>query len=110
MLKVFLPNCTQELPDYFKQVFMTWSEVSHSPQPNNVHDAKAQLIWNNQLIKINRESVFHKAPFEAGVIRLNDLYYENNTLMPFRHFVDKGVEAAAFPKWMSSGQGMEKPH
>ena len=62
-----------ELPDYYKQFLVTWSEITHSPQPNNVHDAKAQLTWNNRFIKINRESVFHKALFESGVIRLNDL-------------------------------------
>ena len=78
-----------ELPDHYKQVLVTWSEISHSPQPNNMHDAKAQFIWNNRFIKINRKSVFHKALFEAGIIRLNELYYENNTLKPFQHCVDK---------------------
>ena len=90
-----------ELPDYYKQVLVTWSEITHSPQPTNVHDAKAQLIWKNRFIKINRESVPYKALFEAGVFRLNDLHYENNTLKPFQHWVDKGVEASSFLKWMS---------
>ena len=74
-----------ELPDYYKQVLVTWPEISHSFQPNKVHDAKAQLIWNNRFIKINWESVFYKALFEARVIRLNDLYHENKTLKPFQH-------------------------
>ena len=27
-----------ELPDYYKQFLVTWSEITHSPQPNNVHN------------------------------------------------------------------------
>lgn len=44
-----------ELPDYYKQVFGTWSEISQRSAPENVQDIKEQLIWNNRLIKTNKK-------------------------------------------------------
>ena len=90
-----------ELPDYYKEVLGIWSEISHSSTPENVRGIKEQLIWNNRFIKIIKKRVFYKRLFEAGAIRVSDLFFGNNTLDPFQYWVDKRVKACLFFKWMS---------
>ena len=66
-----------------------------------MQDIKEQLMWNNRFIKINKKSVFYKRLFEAGAIRVSDLFFDNNTLKPFQYWVDKGVKACFFFEWRS---------
>ena len=48
-----------------------------------------EIIWNNRKILINGKSVFYKRWFDHNIIRIQDLYQEDDKFLSFKRFCDK---------------------
>ena len=67
------------LPDFYKECISTWSSLSED-NPSSLSDIVNQVLWNNRFICIDSRSVYSKKLFDAGLIKIGNLYDENGKL------------------------------
>ena len=85
------------LPDFYTECVSTWSSLSED-NPSSLSDIVNQVLWNNRFICIDSRSVYSKKLFDAGLIKIGNLYDENgefkldkepwrSSLSPVDHFL-----------------------
>ena len=67
------------LPDFYKECISTWSSLNED-NPSSLSDIVNQVLWNNRFICIDSRSVYSKKLFDAGLIKIGNLYDENGEL------------------------------
>ena len=72
---------------FYKDILYTWQTINqHTPE--NKAQVLNEILWNNRFIKIEKFSVYYQSWHKAGVIRVKDIFCENNFL-PFSDFCRK---------------------
>lgn len=74
-----------------------WSEFR---KDNAVETNWHYLIWNNQEIRINDRTVFHKGYFNHGIQRVGDLRFDLNNIDSY-DLLAKHIEKTNFLEWTS---------
>lgn len=85
------------LPDFYTECVSIWSSLSED-NPSSLSDIVNQVLWNNRFICIDSRSVYSKKLFDAGLIKIGNLYDENgefkldkepwrSSLSPVDHFL-----------------------
>jgi hypothetical protein len=60
-----------------------------------------QYIWFNKNIKINKKSIYWENFFKLGIHFVQDLYDEQNKILPFNFWKAKGLLQLEYIKWHS---------
>ena len=100
----FLFNCnfdltkfSKALPDFYKECTLTWSSLNEY-NPASLSDIVNQVLRNNRFICVDSRSVYNAKLFDAGLIKIGNLYDENgeiesdkepwrSSLSPVDHFL-----------------------
>jgi hypothetical protein len=83
------------LPKHYRKVLTLLCNYG-----NTMPIRKSNLIWYNKNICIHGKSLFYQDFHEAGAWYVKDLYQDDNTPVPFKTWVDRGVKAQQLIKWM----------
>ena len=71
------------IPQFYINIFNSYVELNSNDRvPGTVEEIGNQVIWNNSHILINRKSVFYQQFFEAGIVKVGDLF-DKNGVKPF---------------------------
>ena len=111
----FTPSCLPcKLPIFYKECLEAWSDF------NGNHDIIAtkqgvlnEIIWNNQNLLINKQSIYMKRIKEAGFLKLGDILSNGSKLKSWDAFREKnlslsdylllqGIFSAIPPNWKLS--------
>ena len=64
---------------FYEDILHTWQTINqHTPESKE--QILNEILWNNRFIKIEKFSVYYQSWHIAGVIRVNDIFCENNFL------------------------------
>ena len=97
--KNFLFHCNYLAKDlivsnrFISDVCAAWSKYSFR---NPVENYENEIIWNNSMIRIDNEIVFYDYMYAKGVLRVKDLYDNNQRPLSFGSFKEK-YSLGAFP-------------
>ena len=70
-----LTKLSKALPDFYKECALTWSSLNeYSPSIVN------QVLRNNKFICVDSRSVYNAKLFDAGLIKIGNLYDENGEI------------------------------
>ena len=86
------------LPSLDKQCFGAWSEVN-AKTPSLLHEIANEVIWNNKLLRINKESVYRRDIADLGFIRICDLFSTTENLNPEQGFFVMGLINSMPARW-----------
>ena len=79
-------NC---LPNFYANIIKTWFKTKQVYQTSEVimvRDIGNEIIWNNEAIKLNNETLFMKRWVKAGYIRICQLFDRNGTFLSLHEF------------------------
>ena len=65
---------------FWKSVLVAWSEYNYNV-PESSEEIVNQIIWYNSHIKIGNKLVFYQEAYNAGVLYVKDLIYQNRLMM-----------------------------
>ena len=68
------------LPDFYKECVLTWTPFSEF-NPSTLSDIVYQVLWNNRFICVDSRSVYNAKLFNAGLIKIGNLYDENGEII-----------------------------
>ena len=72
--------------NFWVDVLKIWNELNYQ-EPKNKAQVMNQMIWFNSHIKISKKPVFYKKWYEAGVVRISDLWNnDSNQWMSYDDF------------------------
>ena len=83
----FLLECNYDLKclkvsipiKFYEDILHTWQTINqHTPESKE--QILNEILWNNRFIKIEKFSVYYQSWHMARVIRVNDIFCENNFL------------------------------
>ena len=66
------------LPDFYKECVLTWSSMMNEYKPSSLSDIV--VLWNNRFICVDSRSVYNEKLFDAGLIKIGNLYDENGEI------------------------------
>ena len=72
---------------FYKDVLHTWQSINQHI-PENKEQILNLTLWNNRFIKIKKFSTYYQSWHKAAVIRIKDIFCENNFLT-FNNFCHK---------------------
>ena len=79
----------ENLPKFYRDTISHWQKIN-STNPKTKGDALNQTIWNNQIIRVNKLSVFSLVWKKVDIDNLSCLFdNEGNTLTTFTTFMQK---------------------
>ena len=92
-----LTKLSKALPDFYKECALTWSSLNEY-SPSSLSDIVNQVLRNNRFICVDTRSVYNAKLFDAGLIKIGNLYDENgeiksdkepwrSSLSPVDHFL-----------------------
>ena len=82
-----------KVPVFYQELLETWGKQKLK--------VNKEFIWNNKLILIDNYSVFYKKFLTAGIWFIQDLYDNNNQVLPFNHWLKRGLDQKDFLLWRS---------
>ena len=80
------------ISQFYKQMILKFQSTFHS-SIRNQRDARAQVIWYNEDVKIGDKVIFIKRLYDAGLVILNDIISRNGRLLNFPEFKRKYPQA-----------------
>ena len=98
-----------KLPIFYKECLEAWSDFKSCTSVTR-QDILSEIIWNNQNLLINKQSIFNKKIKEAGFVHLGDILSNDGKLKNWDVFEEKnlsmsdyslllGVFSAIPPEW-----------
>ena len=73
----FLPD---NFPIFYKQILQYWFEL-YSVQPKTVSDIKAECLWFNKFILIDKQPFYYKKAHDNGLCYISDLFDGNGRFL-----------------------------
>ena len=64
---------------FYKDVLHNWQTINQHI-PENKEQILNEILWNNRFIKIKKFSIYYQSWHKAGVIKIKDIFCENNFL------------------------------
>ena len=84
------------LPSFYKQCFDAWSEVT-GKMPGSLPEIANEVIWNNNLLCIDKKSVYRRDIAELGFLKICDLFSTEKVLNPEQDFFIMGILTLCLP-------------
>ena len=81
-------------PTFYYKVLEIWSRVGESSEK------KSTFLWYDKALLINGKSFFYQDFYEAGITHIQDLFKTDGTVIPFSHWINKGVSKSNMIKWV----------
>ena len=66
-----------------------------------VENSRENVIWYNGKVTVDKNMVYHRDFYEAGIIYLSDLIDKDGNPFPFKRLVDKGLTRGSWLRWLS---------
>ena len=82
------------ISSFYREVLAEWFKYSNT----STFD-KDQLIWYNKNILIHRRPIFYQDFLDVGIKFISDLYDENDCIVPFTVWENKGLKNTHYLKW-----------
>ena len=71
---------SQEMPDFYRQLFKFWFEL-HSRPPDNANEVLNESLFNNKALLINKKPFFNKSWQLGGVKKIHDIIDNNGKFL-----------------------------
>ena len=84
-----------KLPIFYKECLEAWSDFK-SCTPVTRQDISNEIIWNNQKLLINKQSMFNKKIKEAGFVHLANILSNDGKLKNWDVFEEKNLSLSEF--------------
>ena len=102
-------NLPSKLPIFYKECLEAWSDFN-AHTPTTKQEVLNEIIWNNQNLLINKQSIYNKKIKDAGFVKLSDILSNNSKLKSWEFFRKNnlslsdyllllGVFSAIPPRW-----------
>jgi hypothetical protein len=74
--------------EFLKHVLEAWCKVHFTPMEDlsDLEQCRAQIIWFNSHIRVNRQPIFYRQWFEKNVLYVNDLLDESGEMRNLEYF------------------------
>ena len=86
---------TLQLPIFYKESLEAWSHFK-SCTPVTRQDILNEIIWNNQNLLINKQSIFNKKIKEAGFVHLGNILSNDGKLKNWDVFEEKNLSLSDY--------------
>ena len=99
MILVFisLGTCSQRLPIFYKECLEAWSDFNGNHDIiATKQDASNKIVWNNQNLLINKQSIYNKRIKEAGFLKLGDILSNGSKLKSWDAFREKNLSLSDY--------------
>ena len=73
---------------FWPEVLCAWAKLHYRPLLT-AWEAYDEIIWYNSCILVNNKPLWNQKAFNAGLIRVSDLFNENLHLLNYESFTDK---------------------
>ena len=74
---------SNHIPQFYINILNAYTELnSKHGEPDTVEEIRNQVIWNNSKVLINTKSVFYQQFYQAGIVKIGDLF-DINCIRPF---------------------------
>ena len=86
----WLKKCN-EIPLFYLNMFKEWLKLSTTKIPKNY------FLWYNQ--NLSSKPLFYSEFWKSGIKYAHDLFYSTSHVIPFEHWVQRGVSKGSWLKW-----------
>jgi hypothetical protein len=83
------------VPKFYIDALKTWS-IHVTP-----NTPKESLVWYNRIILIGKKMIFIDEFYKSGITVIKDLFDNNNDIIPFGKWIEKGVSPNKWLDWIS---------
>ena len=91
-----LNELPKNIPNYYLDSISAWHLLRKNI--DNLSTKREEFLWYNKDYCINNKTVYNDRLFKAGIWTEKDLY-NNDVIIPFRNWITRGVNQAAFLIW-----------
>jgi len=74
------------LPGFYNNMFKVWFNTKCTSNKADIADYYKQIVWNNDVVTINRKTLFYRDWIEAGFIFIYDLFDDDGLIYSFEYF------------------------
>jgi hypothetical protein len=78
---VIADNLIINLPLFYKDLILFWSDLKKDIEPNNAQDICNEFLWFNPFITIDEQSIFYKKWYQQGIKYVADILESNGRLL-----------------------------
>ena len=74
-------NELNNVSTFYREVIEVWLKCKQDLHEEVIKNPGQEVIWNNECIKYNNNTLYFKDWIQSGIITVSNLYNENGSLM-----------------------------